>query len=392
MQFCTKCQENLPDDARFCEQCGATVEVKLVCKQCQSQLREGAKFCDHCGATVEQKLVCKQCQSELREGAKFCDACGWDVRNVVGVATPQAQNPIICRPVGYDAFAAATPVEYTPTTAPTTAKKGHIPFLVAGILALLGVCGIVLLSGEQDEGTESIETTSPQEVVLAPKDDTVVEKAEKAEKVEEVEDSFDKLASLVGMKYYGIQGYQGVELEISEIGSSYYASLDFGEFFPPSLNNDPLLPISMSDETFYIPYDQGSMELTVNAVGKIYATFTTDGSTWVNHLELLPLNQWLEGKYEFYDFMNSTESPISTELYYSKYLTRRWFANHSSDIRYYDTNPVYIVTCNVEDYRGFWVDFKFYTSDMTLHTANGDLMDLDFGTNLLTIDGQSYYS
>jgi ribosomal protein L40E len=47
----------------------------VVCVKCNAQLREGAKFCNECGAKQE-KMKCNSCQAELAPGAKFCAECG----------------------------------------------------------------------------------------------------------------------------------------------------------------------------------------------------------------------------------------------------------------------------------------------------------------------------
>ncbi|MCA1635934.1 MAG: zinc ribbon domain-containing protein [Acidobacteria bacterium] len=49
----------------------ATVE----CPNCKEQVQAGAKFCANCGQSVEPKK-CKQCEQPLAPGAKFCAGCG----------------------------------------------------------------------------------------------------------------------------------------------------------------------------------------------------------------------------------------------------------------------------------------------------------------------------
>ena len=44
---CPKCQIENDPDARFCEECGAKLEV--VCPECSTAIRPGSKFCKHCG-------------------------------------------------------------------------------------------------------------------------------------------------------------------------------------------------------------------------------------------------------------------------------------------------------------------------------------------------------
>lgn len=48
------------------------------CPSCQEPVRAGAKFCDSCGAKLE--VECVSCGATLRPGAKFCGACGEAVK------------------------------------------------------------------------------------------------------------------------------------------------------------------------------------------------------------------------------------------------------------------------------------------------------------------------
>jgi membrane protease subunit (stomatin/prohibitin family) len=73
---CPSCHaSNLPS-AKFCNSCGAKMEVAMVpCIKCGAQLREGAKFCNECG-TSQAKAKCPKCGSDQAPGAKFCNDCG----------------------------------------------------------------------------------------------------------------------------------------------------------------------------------------------------------------------------------------------------------------------------------------------------------------------------
>jgi len=46
----------------------------MKCPECQSENREGIKFCEECGAKLE--LQCTACQAKIPLGKKFCGACG----------------------------------------------------------------------------------------------------------------------------------------------------------------------------------------------------------------------------------------------------------------------------------------------------------------------------
>ena len=47
---CSRCQAQNPDDARFCEECGA--RLALACPQCGAEISPGKKFCRSCGTAL----------------------------------------------------------------------------------------------------------------------------------------------------------------------------------------------------------------------------------------------------------------------------------------------------------------------------------------------------
>ena len=48
--LCTKCNNDNPADASFCEGCGAKLE--LVCPTCKTPASPGARFCKKCGTAL----------------------------------------------------------------------------------------------------------------------------------------------------------------------------------------------------------------------------------------------------------------------------------------------------------------------------------------------------
>jgi len=75
---CPKCGAANASGVKFCNECGAKLEVAsqtVPCVKCGAQLQAGAKFCNECGAKQE-KPKCPNCQAEAAPGAKFCNECG----------------------------------------------------------------------------------------------------------------------------------------------------------------------------------------------------------------------------------------------------------------------------------------------------------------------------
>ena len=78
---CVSCGKTLPEDARFCGDCGVKAEPRLPtrCTDCEATLPEGAKFCLRCGAKVPIQTVpqhCLNCGTALLGDAVFCMKCG----------------------------------------------------------------------------------------------------------------------------------------------------------------------------------------------------------------------------------------------------------------------------------------------------------------------------
>lgn len=75
---CPKCGAANVGASKFCNECGAKLEVAsgtVPCVKCGAQLQAGAKFCNECGAKQE-KPKCPNCQAEVAPGTKFCNECG----------------------------------------------------------------------------------------------------------------------------------------------------------------------------------------------------------------------------------------------------------------------------------------------------------------------------
>ena len=50
---CPNCNQENPDDSKFCSTCGKKLEVLLTCPSCGGQAAYGSAFCPHCGKNLK---------------------------------------------------------------------------------------------------------------------------------------------------------------------------------------------------------------------------------------------------------------------------------------------------------------------------------------------------
>ena len=68
----------------------------MKCPKCGSDNREGIRFCEECGAKLE--LECPDCKAKIPLGKKFCGECGYDLTKpvetpVINYSEPQSYTP-----------------------------------------------------------------------------------------------------------------------------------------------------------------------------------------------------------------------------------------------------------------------------------------------------------
>lgn len=74
---CPHCQALINAGAKFCGECGKTVQKqKVPCVSCQAAINEDAKFCGECGAKQVTEQTCAKCGKVNGPNAKFCGDCG----------------------------------------------------------------------------------------------------------------------------------------------------------------------------------------------------------------------------------------------------------------------------------------------------------------------------
>jgi membrane protease subunit (stomatin/prohibitin family)/ribosomal protein L32 len=73
---CPKCGAELPENAKFCLECGEKVEATpsgVKCPNC-GEMTPSGKFCLHCGSPLSKK--CPKCGADVPANGKFCLECG----------------------------------------------------------------------------------------------------------------------------------------------------------------------------------------------------------------------------------------------------------------------------------------------------------------------------
>ncbi|MBD7983227.1 SPFH domain-containing protein [Sporosarcina sp. Sa2YVA2] len=74
---CPHCQAQIRANAKFCPECGKTVQQQTVpCVSCKVDIKEGSKFCGECGAQQLTEKKCQSCGTVNGPTAKFCGDCG----------------------------------------------------------------------------------------------------------------------------------------------------------------------------------------------------------------------------------------------------------------------------------------------------------------------------
>jgi membrane protease subunit (stomatin/prohibitin family) len=76
---CSDCNQNIPDESRFCPYCGHQMVIFQKCPTCGKNLPPQAKFCSACGQAVDKKpepIKCSACNAQNLPNATYCNACG----------------------------------------------------------------------------------------------------------------------------------------------------------------------------------------------------------------------------------------------------------------------------------------------------------------------------
>ncbi len=164
--FCTKCNSEIPDGAKFCVSCGEPVISKKFCAKCGTELLGDMKFCSACGAPVSAENTADNVQTvslEKNEPATVNKTPASVSEVFGGFETEQPAFSSVPRPVSDEhrasSYAAAATIAptFSGTTTPQTAnvvsnsaeaavvkKKSKKP---AVIIAVIAVLVLALLGG-----------------------------------------------------------------------------------------------------------------------------------------------------------------------------------------------------------------------------------------------------
>jgi hypothetical protein len=101
--LCSNCRTELPDNARFCLECGEVVKTpkndapapaaeQIACKKCGTELPAGSRFCLKCGRPVPlpaetpkpATVAFCDCGTKLPALSQFCPMCGKPVNSRAG--------------------------------------------------------------------------------------------------------------------------------------------------------------------------------------------------------------------------------------------------------------------------------------------------------------------
>jgi len=152
------------------------VNTIVICPNCGKNTPEG-KFCEHCGARVDVLSSCRACGSPLTPGSKFCETCSSPVGSA-GVAPPAAvpvapyQPPIPLAPeVNHERYVPITPAPALASGNKSMIVGGVLGIIILAIIVFLVVLPMLSSTGSAGSGTYVPGTSgsSPSSVTLTGK-------------------------------------------------------------------------------------------------------------------------------------------------------------------------------------------------------------------------------
>ena len=96
----------------------------MKCPKCESDNRKGIRFCEECGAKLE--LECPDCKAKITLGKKFCGECGYDLSKSSKPASLEANEHEI-------RISESPPKETKPTPIPADGERKHVTVLFSDL-------------------------------------------------------------------------------------------------------------------------------------------------------------------------------------------------------------------------------------------------------------------
>ncbi len=129
----------------------------MKCTNCNNEIPENTKFCKFCGTPVEKEQkspVCPSCGAQVKPGASFCTSCGnrLEAQNAVSTPQPQATAP---KSVYTPQPQATAP---KPTYMPQQKKKSTPLYVALGVVSalLIGVIVFLVITMQKDNKNTDI--------------------------------------------------------------------------------------------------------------------------------------------------------------------------------------------------------------------------------------------
>src|SRR5438445_11234809 len=98
----------------------------MRCPACRTENRPGVRFCEECGATLD--VVCPACGAGVPTGKKFCGACGAPLAAAAAPPAPAVASPRFESPRAYTPAHLAARILKDRATLPGERKQVSVLF------------------------------------------------------------------------------------------------------------------------------------------------------------------------------------------------------------------------------------------------------------------------
>ena len=136
--------------------------IQEKCSQCASPFVHGDAFCPSCGAVLRSsppRVRCTFCNTVLERHDTFCSACGQATgvsvphhASAIPLAVPRATSPKAA-PMVNSGSALPGPSQIVPAS--TSSKSQRLAYLVAAVMAMLGIFGLTAIYAYRNHSSPS---------------------------------------------------------------------------------------------------------------------------------------------------------------------------------------------------------------------------------------------